>query len=218
MTTANQDPAVFLLQMDKACKKIMEKTKGAMNDFLINEDSIIIVTKMFEILGEASGKLQNMGFNVRYPEIPWRDIKDFRNVCAHTYFAVNIVQMWTITQKNIPDVFEKLSKIPELQKALDYINNHLATLKIEQITGSSDPNCHELLLRKQLKILIEMNQIDTMSYKTWQNLKISDMVAMIQTALEDAQAEARERALQMLEARNIQQQGKTVNLPQERDL
>ena len=210
MKSSDQDPAVFLLQMDKACKKIMEKTNGTMNDFLVDEDSLIIVTKMFEVLGEASVKLQNMGFVVQYPDIPWRDIKDFRNVCAHTYFSINIRQMWEIAKNDVPDVFEKLSKIPELQQALDYINNHLATLKIEQITGTSDTSCHEFLLRQQLKQLIAEAQIETMKYQTWQNLKLSDMVAMILTATEDAQAKARESAKKLWEQRNRQQK-KTQN-------
>lgn len=206
MKTSDQDPAVFLLQMDKACKKIMEKTNGTMNDFLVDEDSIIIVTKMFEVLGEASVKLQNMGFVVQYPDIPWRDIKDFRNVCAHTYFSINIRQMWEIAKKDVPDVFEKLSKIPDLQQALNYINNHLATLKIERITGTTDTSCHEFLLRQQLKLLIAEGQIETMKYQTWQNLKLSDMVAMILTATEDAQSRARESAKNLWEQRNRRQE------------
>ena len=67
---------------------------------------MFVVTKMFEVLGEASVKLQNMGFVVQYPDIPWRDIKDFRNVCAHTYFSINIRQMWEIAKNDVPDVFE----------------------------------------------------------------------------------------------------------------
>ena len=113
MKSSDQDPAVFLLQMDKACKKIMEKTNGTMNDFLVDEDSIIIVTKMFEVLGEASVKLQNMGFVVQYPDIPWRDIVGMRNICAHHYGSIERDTVWDTSTRDVPALAERVQQILE---------------------------------------------------------------------------------------------------------
>ncbi len=38
------------------------------------------------IIGEAANKLSD-DLKAQYPEIPWRDIVDFRNVLAHHYWG-----------------------------------------------------------------------------------------------------------------------------------
>ncbi len=40
------------------------------------------VIREFEIIGEAVGKLPSE-LKAGYPDIPWQDIKDFRNLLAH---------------------------------------------------------------------------------------------------------------------------------------
>lgn len=47
------------------------------------------VIREFEIIGEAVGKLPSYLKN-KYPEIPWQDIKDFRNILTHEYFGVDL--------------------------------------------------------------------------------------------------------------------------------
>ena len=47
------------------------------------------VIREFEIIGEAVGKL-SAALKDGYPEIPWQDIKDFRNLLAHEYFGVDL--------------------------------------------------------------------------------------------------------------------------------
>ena len=51
------------------------------------------VIREFEIIGEAVGKLSG-DLKGGYPEIPWQDIKDFRNLLAHEYFGVDLEIVW----------------------------------------------------------------------------------------------------------------------------
>ena len=43
------------------------------------------VIREFEIIGEAVGKLA-AELKQAYPDVPWQDIKDFRNLLVHEYF------------------------------------------------------------------------------------------------------------------------------------
>lgn len=57
-------------------------------------------------IGEAANNLSDE-FKFYHPEVPWRDIVDFRNVLAHHYWAVSI----EIVEKVIKDE----DKLPTLK-------------------------------------------------------------------------------------------------------
>lgn len=47
------------------------------------------VVREFEIIGEAVGKLPET-IKANYPDVPWREVKDFRNMLIHEYFGVDL--------------------------------------------------------------------------------------------------------------------------------
>lgn len=53
------------------------------------------------VIGEAAYRLSE-SFIAAYPEIPWRDIKDMRNVLAHAYDLVNLDIVWQTATRDIP--------------------------------------------------------------------------------------------------------------------
>ncbi|OQX16463.1 MAG: hypothetical protein BWK76_11605 [Desulfobulbaceae bacterium A2] len=59
------------------------------------------VIREFEIIGEAVGKLPATLKQV-YPEIPWQEIKDFRNLLAHEYFGVDLEIVWNTIHTDLP--------------------------------------------------------------------------------------------------------------------
>jgi len=63
-----------------------------------------------EIIGEASGKVHEAIQNLN-PDVPWRILKDFRNVLAHHYFGVNVDIVWDIVQKKLPELKEQITQI-----------------------------------------------------------------------------------------------------------
>ncbi|MGB5634148.1 MAG: DUF86 domain-containing protein [Waterburya sp.] len=54
-----------------------------------------------QIIGEAA-RVISQEFKTRYPEIPWRDVSDLRNLIIHEYFRVNLDIIWDILQNDIP--------------------------------------------------------------------------------------------------------------------
>lgn len=68
------------------------------------------VIREFEIIGEAVGKL-SAALKDGYPEIPWQDIKDFRNLLAHEYFGVDLEIVWNTIRDDLPMLIDAVQKI-----------------------------------------------------------------------------------------------------------
>lgn len=63
-----------------------------------------------QVIGEASTAI-SQSLIENNPEIPWRDISDFRNILVHEYFRVDTKIVWEIVTKQLPDLKNKTSKI-----------------------------------------------------------------------------------------------------------
>jgi len=68
------------------------------------------VIREFEIIGEAVGKLSEE-LKSGYPEIPWQDVKDFRNLLAHEYFGVDLEIVWNTIRDDLPMLMDAVQKI-----------------------------------------------------------------------------------------------------------
>jgi len=47
----------------------------------------------------------------KYPEIPWQDVKDFRNLLAHEYFGVDLEIVWNTVHDDLPTLLDAVQKI-----------------------------------------------------------------------------------------------------------
>jgi uncharacterized protein with HEPN domain len=73
------------------------------NTFVRERMRYSAVIREFEIIGEAVGKLSAEAKQA-YPDIPWLDIKDFRNLLAHEYFGVDLEIVWNTIQNDFAEV------------------------------------------------------------------------------------------------------------------
>jgi uncharacterized protein with HEPN domain len=62
-----------------------DKTEFEFMQSLLIQDA---VTRRFEIIGEASSKI-DVDYKLKYPEIEWNLMKDMRNKLIHEYFGVS---------------------------------------------------------------------------------------------------------------------------------
>jgi uncharacterized protein with HEPN domain len=85
----SRDPHLRLQDIVEACERLeiyIENLDFAAFDAdLRTQDAVI---RVFEIIGEAVKSLPEEWIE-KEPEIPWRQIAGFRDVLAHSYFAVN---------------------------------------------------------------------------------------------------------------------------------
>lgn len=78
--------------------------------FSKDRKTIMAVIKEFEIIGEAVSKLPPDIKN-KYKEVPWRDIKGFRNILVHAYFGVDKEFIWNIINTDLKNLLKITKKI-----------------------------------------------------------------------------------------------------------
>jgi uncharacterized protein len=47
----------------------------------------------------------------KHPEIPWREMRDMRNLLAHEYFGVNTKIVWETIQTDLPAIVPVLKAL-----------------------------------------------------------------------------------------------------------
>lgn len=63
-----------------------------------------------QIIGEAARGV-SQALRDRHPEVPWPQIVALRNILVHEYFGLNMNQVWTMTQKDLPKLEEQIQHI-----------------------------------------------------------------------------------------------------------
>jgi uncharacterized protein with HEPN domain len=101
----------FLNDIRNSGKRIMGYVEGmdyptfAQNDLV--QDAVM---RNLEIIGEAA---KNVPEDVRNKyDIPWKSIVGLRNIVIHTYFGIDLENIWSIIQNDLPKILEKIG--PEM--------------------------------------------------------------------------------------------------------
>ncbi|MDO8734894.1 MAG: DUF86 domain-containing protein [Elusimicrobiota bacterium] len=72
--------------------------------------AIDAVERNFITIGEASNMIPKE-FQEKYPDIPWRDMNDMRNIVAHEYYGVDYNIVWNTIKENIPALKIKIEEV-----------------------------------------------------------------------------------------------------------
>jgi uncharacterized protein with HEPN domain len=62
------------------------------------------------VIGEAANRI-SLGLRERHPEVPWRQIIDFRNLVAHGYDQVRLEEVWRVVERDLPTLEEQIRTI-----------------------------------------------------------------------------------------------------------
>ena len=65
-----------------------------------------------QIIGEAARKLSEE-LREEFDDVPWSAIIAMRNILVHDYFSVDIDEVWSTVEKDIPALKEKISHVIE---------------------------------------------------------------------------------------------------------
>jgi len=98
----NRQPELYLTDILESINQIEQYitgfTLGSFEEDLEKQDSVM---RRLEIIGEAAKQMPE-DFKAVHPEVPWRDIADFRNVLIHEYSGIKRERVWKVTQKDLP--------------------------------------------------------------------------------------------------------------------
>jgi uncharacterized protein with HEPN domain len=97
---------------------IIEAIENALNysagmtfeQFVADRKTIDAVVRNFIIIGEATSHLPE-DFIEKHPKLPWREMRDMRNIVVHEYFGVDNLIVWETLQKNLPPLLPQLRSL-----------------------------------------------------------------------------------------------------------
>lgn len=97
--------------MLEAIHKIQRYTKGmAPETFFTQPQTIEAVAYNFIIMGEAARQIP-AEIEVRYPEVPWLQLRDMRNFLAHEYPKIKPEVVWDTIVRDLPPLVTALQRI-----------------------------------------------------------------------------------------------------------
>jgi uncharacterized protein with HEPN domain len=73
------------------------------DDFYHDRKSFDACMIHFINIGEMIERLSSE-FKISHNEIPWMEIKNFRNLVAHNYFGIDADEIWDIIQNHLPQL------------------------------------------------------------------------------------------------------------------
>jgi uncharacterized protein with HEPN domain len=108
---AEQNPAVYLVDMVGACEKILRYCENrTVAEFV--DDTLLFdaVLRNLTVLGEAAGRLDRP-WTDRYSDVPWAAITGIRHRVVHDYGHVDPDIVWDTVQEDVPAILNKLKRI-----------------------------------------------------------------------------------------------------------
>jgi uncharacterized protein with HEPN domain len=63
-----------------------------------------------QVIGEAAAKLSD-GLRAQHPDVPWAEIVAMRNVLVHEYFGVDVEEIWTTVEYDVPGLKPRFAAI-----------------------------------------------------------------------------------------------------------
>ena len=97
----------------EAINNVLDYTDGmGYENFISDRKTIDAVIRNFIVIGEASSRLPD-ALVEKYPDVPWREMRDMRNIRVHEYFGIDNRVVWETIKKNLPPILPLLQKIME---------------------------------------------------------------------------------------------------------
>jgi uncharacterized protein with HEPN domain len=95
----------------EAIENVFEYSEGMVfENFVADQKTIDAVIRNFIIIGEAARHVPEDIIQT-HADIPWREMRDMRNIVVHEYFGVDNRIIWDTVQNNLPPLMPLLKKL-----------------------------------------------------------------------------------------------------------
>ncbi len=102
-----KDNRLYLIHIQECLTRIELYTVEGKDAFLTDIKTQDAVLRNLQTLAESTQRLSDE-LKAAHPDIDWRRISGFRNVLVHDYLSVNLVRVWEIIERNLPDLKGKI--------------------------------------------------------------------------------------------------------------
>lgn len=94
-----------------AAEAICEYTAGMTAEtFAADRRTVDAVIRNIEVLGEAARHVPDE-HRARFPDVPWQDVADMRNVLVHEYFGIDLDILWQTVTRDVEALLPRLHAI-----------------------------------------------------------------------------------------------------------
>lgn len=108
---SRRDNHLLVLDMLESAHRINAYTENLdYEEFIYDQKTLDAVVRNFEIIGEAATRVLP-DFQLENPQIPWKQLKGYRNRLIHEYFGVDYQIVWEIIQEDLMGLIEELEEI-----------------------------------------------------------------------------------------------------------
>ena len=97
--------------MLRAAEAIIDYTRAmTAEEFAADRKTVDAVIRNLEVLGEAARHVPETE-RMDYPNVPWQDVADMRNVLVHEYFGVDLDILWLTATRDVPTLIPLLRDV-----------------------------------------------------------------------------------------------------------
>jgi uncharacterized protein with HEPN domain len=108
---SRRDDATSLRHIIEHGREVIEHVRGkTLHDLEADRSLPLAVTRLLEILGEASRRLSSE-FRAAHPEVPWNEIAGMRNRLVHAYDEINLGVVWHTATRDVPRLLQLLEPL-----------------------------------------------------------------------------------------------------------
>lgn len=108
---SSRDWLLRIYDILNAIKAIQARTSAISFETFEDNDTLLkAVLYDFIVIGEASANIP-IEIQQCYADLPWRLMKDMRNVAAHEYFQIDLPTIWRTIHQSLPPLVEPLEAI-----------------------------------------------------------------------------------------------------------
>ncbi|MDO5843890.1 MAG: DUF86 domain-containing protein [Methanocorpusculum sp.] len=109
---------MYLKHMADSLEFIISETAYmTFDEFNNDKKSQFAMVRAFEILGEAVKNISSE-YKDKHTDISWKAIAGTRDVLIHRYFSVDVPQVWTMIEKDVPELYAKISALLKSEENL----------------------------------------------------------------------------------------------------
>ncbi len=83
--------------------------------FLQDEKTSFAVVRALEIIGEAAKNIPK-DIQIKYSQVPWREMSRMRDKLIHHYFGVNLSTVWKTVQEDLLSLYPEIADILREEK------------------------------------------------------------------------------------------------------
>lgn len=106
-----RDWSIRIQDILHAARKVIEHVKELDFDgFAADDWTVDAVLRNFTVIGEAARHVPD-AICQKYPNVPWQDMRDMRNIVVHEYFRIDLTVVWNTIQEDLPALIPRLEEV-----------------------------------------------------------------------------------------------------------